>query len=59
MPASANASDRVRTVIENHLFERSHVNRILPPGRKIDTQNTIGNKTVSGHSPGVANPIAP
>ena len=59
MPASANASDRVRTVIENHLFERSQVTRILPPGRRIDTQNTIGNKTVSGHSPGVANPIAP
>jgi len=59
MPASANASERVRTVIENHLFERSHVSRILPPGRKIDTQNKIGNKTVSGHSPGVANPIAP
>jgi len=59
MPASANASDRVRTVIENHLFERSHVVRVLAPGKNTDTQNTIGNKTVAGYSPGVANPIAP
>ena len=59
MPASANASDTIRTVIENHLFERSHVVRLLPPGRKIDTQNTVGNKDVTGYPPTVGNGIAP
>ena len=34
MPASAEVSDRVRTIIENHIFERPHRRRHLIPNAK-------------------------
>lgn len=44
IPASANSSDRVRTVIESHIYERSSVTRPLPPGKKIDPGTKQNNK---------------
>ena len=39
MPASADVSDRVRTVIENHIFERPGHKKHLYPGKSVTEKN--------------------
>jgi len=46
MPASANSSETVRTVIEGHIFERNSVLRPLPPGRKMDPGDKFNGKSL-------------
>ena len=45
MPASANASERVRTVIESHILERASQRKVLIPNAKSTTDKD-GNKPV-------------
>jgi len=56
MPASANSSDRVRTMVEGHIFERNSVLRPLPPGKKIDTGNTLNGKSLNPDADDAMNP---
>ena len=46
MPASADSSDRVRTMVESHIFERNSTLRPLPPGRKLDPGDTYNGKNL-------------
>ena len=46
MPASANSSDRVRTMIESHIFERNATLRPLPPGKKLDPGDKYNGKNL-------------
>ena len=51
MPASADSSDRVRTVIESHLFERSgHKKHLIPNAKSLTTEQ--GEKNTSSPSSG-------
>jgi len=56
MPASANSSDRVRTVVESHIFERNSALRPLPPGKKIDPGTKLNGKVFKA---GVAGGVSP
>ena len=54
MPASANASERVRTVIENHIFERPGLKKYLIPGAKSAIKSDY---TVKVSSPSISDPV--
>ena len=43
IPVSANASEKVRTIIENHILERSKIQYYLLPGKKVtsDAKNSF------------------
>ena len=56
MPASANSSDRVRTVVESHIFERNSALRPLPPGKKIYPGTKLNGKNFNA---GVAGGVSP
>ena len=53
LPASANSSDRVRTVVESHIFERNSALRPLPPGKNIDPGNKLNGKNFNADSSGI------
>jgi len=58
IPASANASDKVRTVVENHILERNKVRQNIFVNTKIPavTDKDIGNKDVEPKSPSIDGP---
>lgn len=41
LPASANASEKVRTIIENHILERNKINYPLAPDKSVNGGNGV------------------
>ena len=55
LPASANASEKVRTIVENHILERSKIYYPLVPDqgvKSVGTAGDIGSDNTSKNSPG-------